>query len=312
MTVFFSPDGLLNVAADASDLPETGDQKGSRSGALTRCKNMRLNEIGKAKTRDGSSKINTTAIETAIHWIEEQGGTRYAFAGTQIYEDEVSIDSGLTNAQWAAIKYNAFNDTTDNIFALNGTDRKRIESSTVYEWGIAAPTTAPTLNAGQGEGLTGLYNAKYTYLRKVGSVIVSESNPSPEADVHLELNNQSLLVDVTLPTDTQVTHVRLYRTLAGGVIYYIDQEIPAAGYTHGVTESFEDTDAYISGEAYKFTIIDEAHGTENTYTWEEQPDTTIDDSSGYSSGNNWWDDDDEAAQRRDEKRAFRGQLGGRK
>ena len=310
MSTFFSPDGSLNIAIDASDLPETGDGNNSHSGALVRCKNMRTNENGKAITRDGSVKLNATALETAIWWIEEQGGSRFSFAGTKIYENESSIATGLTNAQWVAIKYNAFNDTTDNIFALNGTDRKRIESSTAHEWGIAAPTTAPTLSKGQAKGLTGKYNAKYTYLRKVGDVIVSESNPSPAADLHREANDESLGVSITASSDSQVTHVRLYRTLNGGVIYFIDQEIPAAGYTHGVSELFEDTDDYITGLAYKFTIEDATHGTENTYTWEEQPDIDIDDNSGYSSGNNWWNEDEGTLQEYQEIIAERKGLGG--
>jgi len=312
LSTFFSPDGSLNVAIDASDLPETSDGKNSHSGALVRCKNMRTNENGKSITRDGSVKLNTTAIEAAIWWIEEQAGARFAFAGTQIYEDESSIATGLTSAQWVAIKYNAFNDTTDNIFALNGTDRKRIESSAAFEWGINAPTVAPTLTNGQATGLTGKYNAKYTYVRKVGAVVVSESNPSPSADLHREGNNQSLSVSITDSSDTQVTHVRLYRTLNGGVTYFLDQEVPAAGYTHGVSESFEDTDNYITGAAFKFTIQDAEHDTENTYTWEEQPDIDIEDNSGYVNGSNWWDDDAEGQQLYQELLAQRAGLGGRK
>ena len=292
MTVFFTPDGSLNIAVDASDLPEVE----GKSGALTRCKNLRTNEGGKAITRDGSTKLNTSAINAAIWWIEEQAGKRFAFAGTQIYEDEVSIATGLNDAQWAAIKYNAFNDTTDNIFALNGTDRKRIESSSVKEWGIAAPTVAPTLFNGQGVGLTGLYNVKYTYIRKVGSVIVAESNPSPSADEYEDVNDQSLAVDITSSADTQVTHVRLYRTLKDGITYYADQTIPATKYTHGVSQTWKDTDNYISGDAYKFTIPDSAHSSENTYTWEERPDILSDDGGGYSEGTNWWDDDDASAE----------------
>ncbi len=270
MSTFFSPDGSLNVAMDASDLPETSDGKNSHSGALVRCKNMRTNENGKAKTRDGSAKLNTTAIATAIWWIEEQAGNRFAFAGTQIYENESSIATGLTNAQWVAIKYNAFNDTSDNIFALNGTDRKRIESSTVHEWGIAAPTVAPTLTSGGGTGLTGQYNAKYTYVRKVGTAIVSESNPSPAAITAAVLDNQSLAVAVTQSTDAQVTHIRLYRTLANAGVYFFDTELVASTtITHGYSEGFEKTDAYIAGTGFKFTIEDVTNGTENTYTWEE-------------------------------------------
>ncbi len=255
---------------DAADLPETGDGKSSFSGAMVRCKNVRTNENGKAKTRDGSVKLNASAIETAIWWIEEQAGNRFSFAGTKIYENESSIATGLTSAQWAAIKYNAFNDPTDNIFALNGTDRKRIEGSTVYEWGLAAPVTAPTFAVGQGTGLTGQYNAKYTYVRKVGSAVVAESNASPAADNAIVLTNQSMEVSVTQPTDTQVTHIRLYRTLTNGATYFLDSEIAANLTTaFGYSESFEADDAYIAGTGYKFTIEDTTNGTENTYSWEE-------------------------------------------
>ena len=293
MSTFFSPDGSLNIAVDASDLPESGDGQSSHSGAMVRCKNMRTNEKGKAITRDGSAKLNASAIETAIWWIEEQAGNRFAFAGTKIYENEASIATGLTSAQWAAIKYNAFNDTTDNIFALNGTDRKRIESSVAYEWGLEAPATAPTLTAGQTTGLTGQYNAKYTYVRKVGSNAVAESNPSPAADNTVVLADQSLEVSVTQPSDTQVTHIRLYRTLAGGSVYFLDSEIPVGVIAFGYSESFEADDVYIAGNGLKFTVEDTTNGTENTYTWEELHKThEDDDESGGSTNPPGWRPED--------------------
>lgn len=287
MSIIFSPDGQLNVARDASDLPESGSDGSSYSGSMVRCKNLRLNERGKARTRDGSTKLNSTAINTNIWLIEEQSGSRFTFAGTIIYEDESSIATGLTSAQWSAIKYNSFNDTTENVFALNGTDRKRIESSTVYEWGLAAPTSAPTLTSGQASGLTGFYNAKYTYVRKSSGVTIAESDPSPAATSYIELNNGSLAVSVTAPSDSQVTHIRIYRTEANGAIYYRDQDIPFDFYEYGVTQSWEDTDAYISGNAFKFTITDSTHTTENTYTWEKDLSQQTEDQTFYS-GEPWY------------------------
>lgn len=291
MTVSFSPSGMLDISTDATDLPESVNGPHISSEAMTRCKNLRINQKGQAKTRDGSAKINATAINTAIHLIEEQGGVRYAFAGTAIYRDETSIASGLTSAQWAAIKYAAYNDTTQQIFALNGTDRKRIEGSAVYEWGIEAPTVAPTLGVGGGAGLTGEYNAVYTYCRKVGDALVAESNPSPRADFPAVLSDNSLSVDIDQPTDPQVTHIRVYRTLTGGDLYYLDDEIEVNGtYTHGVTFTWEDTDDYVSGPAFKWTVADATHATENSYTWEEVPseDFDHDESSFYEGWQDFW------------------------
>ena len=263
MTIF-NPAGSLNVSVDASDIKDED---------FVRCKNLRIDQQGLVKTRDGSTKLNSTAINTAVWHIEEQDGDRYTFAGANIYKNETSILGSLTSAQWAAMQYNAFNDTEKNIFALNGTDRKRIEGGVVYEWGLAAPSTAPTLTSGGGTGLTGQYNAKYTYVRKVGASGVAESNPSDAADTAAVLDNQSLAVSVTQPSDSQVTHIRLYRTLASGSTYFLDSELDVSttitnGYAYDWEEADTDPD-YIAGTGLKFTIADSTHSTENTYTWEE-------------------------------------------
>lgn len=215
---------MLNVAHDPSDLPEQQDQFNILSGAMTRCRNLRLDQKGIAKTRDGSLKVHQTAIEGPIWWIEEQSGARYAFAGSAIYRNETSFQTEMSERPWSAVKYNSFSDTKQNVFATNGVDRKRIEGAVAYEWGIEPPTTAPTLSVGSATGLTGSYNAKYTYVRKVGSVVVAESNPSPAGDA-TSLTNQKLNVSVTASVDPQVTHIRLYRTSAGGSAYNFDQDI---------------------------------------------------------------------------------------
>ena len=60
MTILFNPSGILDVASDPSDLPESSDGTTIQSDALTRCKNLRLNQKGIAKTRDGSAKLNVS------------------------------------------------------------------------------------------------------------------------------------------------------------------------------------------------------------------------------------------------------------
>jgi hypothetical protein len=158
-----------------------------------------------------------------VSLILEQGGVRYEFAGTSIFRNESSIATGLTEAQWSGILYNSFNDTNQSVFALNGTDRKRITSSTVAEWGITAPVSVTTA-VGSATGLTGTYNAKITYCRKVGSTVVAESNPTSAGTARV-LANQKLEVSWSASSDAQVTHVRVYRTLANGLVYYHDQDV---------------------------------------------------------------------------------------
>lgn len=276
MPVKFAPTGFLNISTDPSQLPAEVSGKSEVSGAMRRCKNLRLDSQGIAETRYGSRKVNASAVDqTTAHLLLEMGGYRYLFAGTKAYRDETSIATGLTSAKWRGILYNAFNVTTQSIFALNGTDRKRVSGSTVAEWGIAAPTTAPTL-AGinyiitqdwEDDNVTGAvklfptegatqnyiygwelyysdsennpatstnsnydmyyfetntkaaFGVKFTYCRKSGTTLECESNPSSATSVTQGLTNG---IKVTWPTvsDSQVTHVRIYRTLAAGAIYY--------------------------------------------------------------------------------------------
>ena len=252
MSIIWKPNGAFNLSEDPSNLPQEINQNGTivASDALSRCKNLRVDTQGVLRTRDGATKFNASAIDTSPHLIVEQGGNRYTFAGTKVYKNESSIGTGLTNAKWSAIKYNPYNSSNQNIFALNGTDRKRIESDTVYEWGIDAPTVAPVIVAGASTGLTGDYNAKYSYCRKEGTTVVCESNLSPAAGAAVTLADGSLSITATAPSDSQVTHIRFYRTLTGGTDYYHDQDL-AVGSTNvdsdtsdGALGDVEETDHF--------------------------------------------------------------------
>ena len=228
MSILWQPSGSLDVATDPSQLPEQAGENSVISGAMQRCKNLALERAGRIDTRPGSSAVSAVVLAAAPSFILVQSGVRYAFAGGEIYRNEIAIATGLTDAQWSAATYNQFNDTSEMVFACNGTDRKRIDNTTVYEWGIEAPTVAATLTAGASTGLTGTYYVKYTYVRKSGTTVVSESNPSPLSASQV-LANQSLSVTVTASSDAQVTHIRVYRTIANGGEYYVDQDITAPG-----------------------------------------------------------------------------------
>lgn len=230
MSILWKPTGDLNIAASPSDLPEEGGNNQSVSYAMTRCKNLTLVADGKATLRPGSSNLHNLAGNIPS-LIVEQAGVPYSFASGSIYREATSIASSLNDSQWSGIKYNQYNDTDNQIFALNGSDRKRINGSDDFEWGIEPPDTAPTITTGASTGLTGSYNVVYTYCRKVGSTVVSESNPSDEAAADQSLTNQSLSVTWTASTDAQVTHVRIYRTLSTGTSNYFHDQDVAIGTT---------------------------------------------------------------------------------
>lgn len=172
---------------------------------------------------------------------------------------------------WAAIHYSAYNSETESIFALNGTYRKRINGSNIYEWGIKAPFYPPiSIAAGASTGLTGDYNARYTYCRKERNSVVCESNPSLAADTVVALSNKSMAIIVPDPVDDQVNCIRFYRTVADGSTYYIDQDLnyfPTRA-DYACTQDWEEEEEYIDGVAYRFTTSNNIDNSEDCFTWE--------------------------------------------
>jgi hypothetical protein len=169
---------------------------------------------------------------------------------------------------WSAVLASPYNSDTTSVFAIGTGLRKRIEGEYSYEWGLDAPDNVPTIAAGSLTGLTGSYNAKYSYARKERAAVVCESNLSDAATSAATLSNQSLRITVTAPDDGQVNNFRFYRTTAGGTVYYYSGELNYCNRQYAVTQDWEETDQYISGVAYRFTTEDERHSTENCYTWE--------------------------------------------
>jgi len=256
MAVKFSPNGFLDIATDPSELPSSIEGKNEISGAMRRCTNLHLDKDGIASTRHGSSKVNSSALDqTTAYNIVELGGTRYVFAGSKIYRNESSIETGLFAAKWNAIKYNPYNSESVSVFALNGTERKRIDDADVHEWGMEAPSIAPVLQTGILTGLTGDYNAKYTHVRKEGALLICESDPSDAASAAQTLTDESLRVICHHDfTDTQYTNLRIYRTFANGAVYYYDQEINLATYgSYAYIHQWEYDGAYLSGTGFKIT-----------------------------------------------------------
>jgi N-acetylneuraminic acid mutarotase len=204
MSILFKPNGTLDIATDPNDLEETvsKDNLDISSTAMQRCKNMRIDQQGMATTRDGTAKINSTATSSLIlNRVIPQAGDRYSFAGKKIYKNESAIplhDEDFINASWYGLTYNAFNSETENIFATNGTDRKRIDGSLVHEWGADAPASKPDLiptNIPTGS-LTGAYNCKYSYCRKEDDAVVFETNPSEAGDTLITYASQQMKVAI--------------------------------------------------------------------------------------------------------------------
>jgi hypothetical protein len=298
MAIKFNPNGYLNIATDPLDLPEKADQKDIVSGSMTRCKNLDLNYDGIAKTRRGSSLMTSISNSETIKHLQVMDGNRYEFGSSIIYKNESSLGSGYSSDNWDSLVYKAFNATEQNIFALNGIEKKRIDTNGIYEWGIDSPTDAPTLQSNVdyitsldwevsyvssgyqftveaynttytwevaaiegtpqynelvnavatnqfeifGNESSDKYYVVYTYCRKEGDLLLCESNASPHSDTQLE---NCIYVSWAAPSDTQVTHVRVYRTLPNFFDYYYAGEFDVNDTWGVLTATDEDLGALI-------------------------------------------------------------------
>lgn len=70
------------------------------------------------------------------------------------------------------------------------------------------------------------FRVKYTYCRKVDGVLENESNPSP-ASTTTSVKG-AFYVTWPVPSDSQISHVKIYRTLAGGADFYYAGEFLAS------------------------------------------------------------------------------------
>lgn len=97
MSIFFKPNGGLDIQTESTDLPEQGDGKGAiSSGAMVRCKNLDVSRMGLLSTRPGSLKLANFGVLAPIEYIYEIGGNRYEFGGVYSYINEIIISTGGT------------------------------------------------------------------------------------------------------------------------------------------------------------------------------------------------------------------------
>lgn len=196
-------------------------------------------QVGTALARRGRSLLYGVSGGSA-RLMQTLGGTRYLVAGTTLYKAGASILTGLSSTlRTSLVLMRPLNDTLTWMFIADQAVMRKENGGTVRTWGIAAPTATPALAAGAAGTLAGPYTVSFTYVRKDGSTIAHESNPSPTSAALTVTNQQISVTGMTASTDGQVTHKRVYRTVAGGSTRLFDQEITNA--TTTATLSIADT-----------------------------------------------------------------------
>lgn len=171
--------------------------------------NTDYRQKGVVRSRSGSSTLYSSQ---GVDLIGGAQGFIYSVS-TDVYKNGTTLSAIGISAVTALGKCKLRNIATEALL-LSGTANKKVESSSVTNWGITAPTVPPTTTLAD-SGLTGNFYYRYTYIRKIGSTLVAESNPSSASTVASPADDV-VTVTWTASSDSQVTHVRLYRTLNGG------------------------------------------------------------------------------------------------
>lgn len=172
----------------------------------------------------GATNLPSSA---SVHGLIRAQSLRYARVGTSLYKDGVSFWTSFSANRSQMLAYRPLAETVIWVFIADTTLMARTDGTSVFAWGITAPATGPTIAAGSSTGLTGNFRARYTYIRKDSAgAVLAESNPSPAPSSAVTLANQDLSITAIVPSrDPQVTHTRIYRTLAGGTDYLFDKDI---------------------------------------------------------------------------------------
>lgn len=127
------------------------DQIGAPEGSLLRSDNLVPDELGAVSLRRGSGPLYTN-LGTRVHSLRTavigasagNPGTKFQFAGVDNSLTFNGTNFGVTFDGMGDI---AMGDDTFQMFAARGTTKKKFDGTTLNQWGIAAPTLAPTLTA---------------------------------------------------------------------------------------------------------------------------------------------------------------------
>lgn len=188
-----------------------------------------------------TKQFDTALADKNIRRLARVNALRYRVAGQTLYRDETAIFTSLSSNLFTTIvPFRPLLDDSLWAFVVDESGMKKDDGTNTFTWGIAASTTAPTAQAGTDNGsLAGDYTLRYTYLRKTSTgQIAHESNPSPVSNT-ATLTNHAVLADIADSSDSQVTHVRVYRTVAGGSLHLFDVEISASTKEHGYCFDWE-------------------------------------------------------------------------
>jgi len=170
-----------------------------------------------------SASVRVVTYGAASTKMKVIGG---AVTGTTDYE--VSWSNILTDLASGIKVLPAWTTMQDRAFRVDGTNINYYfkDAYNHHTLGVPSPTDAPVTasSATTGDLVAGTYNVYYTYVKKDGDYIV-EGNPSPVSNT--VITGTAIDVNVIGNSDSDITHIRIYRTLYNeeGADAYYEREV---------------------------------------------------------------------------------------
>jgi hypothetical protein len=186
-----------------------------------------------------SAAFGTSEYPLAFYSFKNTDGTIKAIVDTPTrvaWFDSTSLHTVFTKTSTAQTSFQKVGDT---LYFCDGVSAQKWDGTTTSGWGIASPTTAPTLTFSTTSGvLSPQTGYQYVFLYKNSSTgHVSTASPVSASTGTLVLNNITL--QGSSSSDPQVDKVDIYRTYDGGSVYYYLATVNNGG-TWNYTDSTPD------------------------------------------------------------------------
>lgn len=188
------------------------------------------------------------------------------------YNADTTTSTINATAFTAGTHYPAFASANNLCFIANGADVKKTDGTTVFNWGMVRPA-APTAAAASGGSMAiATWDVALTYFN---SLTGQESSLSDFTSVATSGSNLKINISWAVPTDPQVTHVRVYmrnQTLGPNVYLVVAGLTPAPdatwfGFVPATTATVADISLTVFG-AFKLLAPTTSSNNPPTAGWQ--------------------------------------------
>lgn len=243
-----------------------GGKNATPPGALRRARGIARNYEGPLRSRLGSSLL----YSLDAHSLARYNSKRYVGSSTALYENGVSIKTGLDGTRLTFAKMPPTLAKQDYLFCAGGGELFKVSpSGVVSKWGIGTPGSG-TIATDTGAGTLAAGTYQYYVVFKNATTGHRSNGQETASGVTTGANRTNTLTNIPVSSDTQVEQREIYRTVANG-----SQPFLLATIADNVTTSYVDDGSV----ALSSTQL----ATDNA-----APDATFEDCVGPFDGRMWW------------------------